>query len=234
RQSRVVSTLERLRPPRGLRRHAFGHADEKPFRRLTGDAIRVGVAAVLLALSAAHYTDHTQFDQDVERAFADLPDGLHGLFAAFGRVGAVWAVLLVAAAAFLARRWRLAAALAVAGGGAWFAARFMGFVVAGVSPGDAFVDVFHTSKQPLYPTVPLAVIAAVIATAAPFLTRPVRRLGQFFVLLTALGTLYQGTGSLNAVIAGLLVGWGIAALVHLVLGSPAGRPTMAQVASALD
>jgi uncharacterized membrane protein YbhN (UPF0104 family)/tRNA A-37 threonylcarbamoyl transferase component Bud32 len=230
----VVSTLERLRAPRDLRRRAFGHADEKPFRRLTGDAIRVGVAAVLLAISAAHYTDNTQFDHDVERVFADLPDGLHGLFEVFSRLGALWAVLVVAAAAFVARRWRLALALLLAGGAAWFAARFMGFVVVGVSPGDAFVDVFHTSKQPVYPTVPLAVVTAVIATAAPFLTRPVRRLGQFFVLLTALGTLYQATGSLNAVLAGLLLGWGVAALLHFILGSPAGRPTMSQVAAALD
>ena len=152
----MVGTLERLRLPSGMRRRAFGHADEKPFRRLTGDAIRVGVAAVLLALSAAHYTDHTRFDQDVEHALGDLPDGLHGLFSAFSRLGALWAVLVIAAAAFVARRWRLAVALLVAGSAAWFAGRFMGFVVAGVSPGDAFVAVFPTSKQPVYPTVPLA------------------------------------------------------------------------------
>ncbi len=94
-------------------------------------------------------------------------------------------------------------------------------------------DVFHASKQPLYPTVPLAVVAAVIVTASPFLTRPMRRVGQVVLALAAFGTLYRGDGSVNAVTAALVLGWGIAALLHLVMGSPAGRPTVAQITAAL-
>ena len=127
----------------------------------------------------------------------------------------------------------MAGVLAIAGGAAWFVGRLLGFLVAGAGFGDAIADVFHPSKQPVYPTVPLAVIAAIVATAAPFLTRPVRRIGHVVVILAALGTLYRGDGSVNAVFAALVLGWGIAALVHLVAGSPAARPTVAQVTAAL-
>ncbi|MEX1007942.1 MAG: lysylphosphatidylglycerol synthase domain-containing protein [Acidimicrobiia bacterium] len=229
----MAKTLERLRGVGAMRDRAFGHADEKPFRRLTGDWIRLASATVLLFLSARHVGDAPDYEQDAARFFAQLPDGIRGFFEALSRLGSLWAVLLVVAAAFLARRWRLAVILAIAGVAAWFFGRFMAFMVAGAGFGDAIADVFHTSKQPVYPTIPLAVIAAVIATSAPFLTRPVRRTGQALLILAAFGTLYRGDGSANAVIAALVLGWGIAALLHLALGSPAGRPTTAQIAAAL-
>jgi uncharacterized membrane protein YbhN (UPF0104 family)/tRNA A-37 threonylcarbamoyl transferase component Bud32 len=54
------------------------------------------------------------------------------------------------------------------------------------------------------------------------------------VLLAAVGTLYQGGGDVNAVFAGVVLGWGVAAAMHLVFGSPAGRPTLSQVEAALQ
>ena len=229
----VVRALGERRGFATMRRRAFGHADEKPFRRLTGDWIRLGSATVVLILSALHVGDEPQYEQDAARFFAQLPEGIRGLFGALSRLGSLWAVLLIVSAALVARRWRLGSALALAGCAACFFGRFMAFMVGGSGFVDAISDVFDTSKQPVYPTIPLAVIAAVIATAAPFLTRPVRRIGQVLVILTTLGTLYRDDGSINAVIAALALGWAIAALVHLALGSPAARPTVAQIAAAL-
>jgi uncharacterized membrane protein YbhN (UPF0104 family)/tRNA A-37 threonylcarbamoyl transferase component Bud32 len=230
----MTHTIERLRDVGGMRRRAFGHADERPYRHLTGDWFRVGIAGILLILSIRHLGATTDVEHDVQRFFADLPDGAKGFFELLSRLGSLWGVLLVATAALLARRWRLALVMVIAGVLAWFFGRFIAFIVAGQSVGDAFTDVFHASKQPTYPTVPFAVVAAVLITALPFLTRPMRRLAEFVVALTALGTLYRANGSLNAVFAGLVLGWGIAALLHLVLGSPAGRPTTSQVTAALE
>jgi uncharacterized membrane protein YbhN (UPF0104 family) len=78
------------------------------------------------------------------------------------------------------------------------------------------------------------VIVAIIAAASPYLTRPTRRVGQLLVLLMALAALYLGTGLPNDVFAGVVLGWGVAAAVHLAFGSPGGRPTRAQVAAALS
>jgi uncharacterized protein (TIRG00374 family) len=217
-----------------VRSRAFGHADEHPYRRLTGDWIRLAVAAIAVAISIHHHGTDTNAELAFKKFFESLPPGLHGFFEMLSRLGSLWAVALVAAAALVARRWRLALVLAAAGGLAWFGARLIAFLDDGASIGDALHDVFKTSLQPTYPAIPLAVIAAVVFTAAPFLTRPVRRLGDVFLVLVAFGTWYRADGGFNAVFAAVVLGWGVAAVLHLVVGSPAGRPTPAQVAAALE
>ncbi len=76
-------------------------------------------------------------------------------------------------------------------------------------------------------------IVAVISVASPYLTRPVRRLGQLLVLLIAIASLYLGTTLPDGALAAVALGWALAALVHLAFGSPGGRPTTAQVAATL-
>ncbi len=79
----------------------------------------------------------------------------------------------------------------------------------------------------------VAVIVAVISVASPYLTRPIRRLGQLLVLLIAIASMYLGTTLPDGLLAAVALGWSIAALVHLVFGSPGGRPTTAQVEATL-
>ena len=124
--------------------------------------------------------------------------------------------------------------MAIAGVAAWFLARLIGVIVVGNSSVMDGID--HASRfdeTPSFPVVRLAVIVAVIAVASPYLTRPTRRIGQLLILLLALAALYLGTGLPDAAFAAVVLGWGIAAIVHLVFGSPGGRPTTAQVAAAL-
>jgi undecaprenyl-diphosphatase len=109
----------------------------------------------------------------------------------------------------------------------------MGFFVAADKDFGAALEAVFDGADVAYPAVPLAVIAAVVITASPFLVRPARRAGQILLVLLALGVLYQGTGSVNAAFAALVLGWGIAAVCHLVYGSPAGRPSVDEVAAAL-
>jgi uncharacterized protein (TIRG00374 family) len=147
-------------------------------------------------------------------------------------VGTLWGVALVVTAALLARRWRLALVLGLAGASTWFFARLTGFLVVGASFGRAFVKVFNGTRV-FYPDVHYAVIAAVILTAAPFLTRPIRRCGQLVLVLVTVGALTVSDRGVNEVFGALVLAVAVAALLHLVFGSPAGRPTAAQVAAAL-
>ena len=112
----VTSVFDSLRHPGAVRNRAFGHADEKPYRRLTGDWIRVAVAIVLVTASVRHHGDDTAAEVAFKNFWSSLPAGLHGFFEALSRLGSLWAVALVAAAALFARRWRLALELAIAGG----------------------------------------------------------------------------------------------------------------------
>src|SRR5262249_2252592 len=155
------------------------------------------------------------------------------LWSALLGIGTIWGVGLVAAAALLARRLRLAAVITLGGASAWVVARIVGSLVSGSGLGGALPDLFSGAERGSDPVVPLAVLGAVIMTAAPFLSRPVRRLNMVLVVLLAVGAMYDGSGTANDVFGALLVAWGVAAAVHLAFGSPAGRPTALQVTAAL-
>jgi undecaprenyl-diphosphatase len=213
----------------------FGPAAEKPYRRRTSDWVRLAVAVVLFAVLIVHEGNPGDFERNLFELLNGLPDGLRSFFRMLYSLAAIWAVAIIVCSALVARRWRLARDLAVAGVLAWFLARLLGYLVvvdAGLSKSlDVATRVGDSS--PSWPVVRLAIIVAVIATASPYLTRPIRRLGQLLILLMALAAMYLGLGLPDGVFAAVVLGWGLSAIVHLVFGSPGGHPTRAQVAAAL-
>jgi uncharacterized membrane protein YbhN (UPF0104 family)/tRNA A-37 threonylcarbamoyl transferase component Bud32 len=84
-----------------------------------------------------------------------------------------------------------------------------------------------------YPAIRLALAAAVIATASPHLTRSLRIAGRWIVGLGAVSSVLLGTALPMGAFAGLCIGFGSAAVIHLVFGSPGGRPTFDQISAAL-
>ncbi len=217
------------------RGRAFGPASELPYRRRTSDWIRLVIAVVIMAVLIAHRDggDDTS-EQNLFHLINGLPDALAPLFQILYRFGALWALALVVIAALVARRWRLARDMAIAGFASWFVARLIGVVVVGDASVMEGIDYARRfSETPSFPLVRLAVIVAVIAVASPYLTRPMRRLGQLLILLLAVASLYLGIALPDAAFAAVALGWGLAAAVHLVFGSPGGRPTTAQVGAAL-
>ena len=68
-------------------------------------------------------------------------------------------------------------------------------------------------------------LAVDLVLVAPVRHPPHTRVGQGLVLCLALAALYLGTGFPNGVFAAVVLGWGVAAAVRLVFGSPGGRPT---------
>jgi uncharacterized membrane protein YbhN (UPF0104 family)/tRNA A-37 threonylcarbamoyl transferase component Bud32 len=217
-------------------RHAmFGPASEQPFGRRATDWVRLTVAALFLAILVADYGSPSSSELGLFRFFNGLPSDLTSFFTLLYRAGALWAVGVVVVASLVAQRWRLALQLAAAGVTAWLAARLIGvFVVNGASATKGLdVATRFGSQTPAFPLVRLTVVVAIIATAGPYLTRPMRRLGQLLIVAMALGAMYLGTGLPADILAALFLGWGTAALVHLIFGSPGGRPTRAQVGVAL-
>jgi undecaprenyl-diphosphatase len=73
----------------------------------------------------------------------------------------------------------------------------------------------------------------VIAAAAPYVTRPTRVVGRALVLVLALAAMALGRAYPNDIFAAVVLGWTVAAAVHLMFGSPGGRPTEEQVRTAL-
>jgi uncharacterized membrane protein YbhN (UPF0104 family) len=217
------------------RERSFGPASEQPYRRRTSDWIRLVVGGAILAALIAHEGHPTQAEQNLFDLVNGLPSSLESVFRLLYRFGALWAVALVVVAALVTRRWRLARDLALGGAGTWVLARLIGALVvdqASIKEGFDVVTRFgHNS--PDFPAVRLAVIVSVLAVASPYLTRPVRRINQLLILTMAFASVYLGTALPDGALAAVALGWTVAAVVHLVFGSPGGRPTTAQVHAAL-
>ncbi len=91
----------------------------------------------------------------------------------------------------------------------------------------------HVGSPAWYPSPRIALPAAVLVTASPHLTRPVRRVGRWLLAFGGLGVMALGGTSALGAIAGVLVGTAGAAVAHLAFGSSAGRPSLDDVRRAL-
>lgn len=214
----------------------FGPAAERPYRRRVSDWIRLVCAVALLSAGAWRLNGITPIEKGLFEFVNSLPNALSSMFRGLYAVAALWAIALVIAAAVVGRRWRLARDLAVAGAVAWFLARVVAthLTQRSVDFAGLSTTVRWAPHVPQYPVARLAVVCAVVCVASPYLTRPTRRVGDVIVTALVIASMYLGTGYPNDVLAGILLGWGVAAGVHLVFGSPGGRPTTAQVQAALQ
>ncbi len=217
----------RLRLPRGF----SSAADEARARRPT-DVLLLLVAVLALLLLTLSAPGPTGLDQPISEVLATLP-GLAGLVwrGSFALM-AVWSVVLVAMAAVargrrvLVRDYALAALLSLV-----LAAVASG--IAGTSASEGLRTLVTPGPPPVYLGLRVAVFTAVVVTASPHLSRPLRYVGRVLIGLGALASVALGVALPIGAAAGFAVGLAAAALTHLVLGSPGGRPTREEVAAGL-
>ena len=99
---------------------------------------------------------------------------------------------------------------------------------------STFVDGLTVSgPPPVFPAVRIALLTAILVTTSPHLGTPSRRAGRLFLALGTLASIALVAVQPVGAIAGLSLGAAAATLVHLLFGSPGGRPTPDQVAEAL-
>ena len=155
-----------------------------------------------------------------------------------GLLGWFWEIVLA-----LALLWAAAvvvAALVGRGRRALFRDQFLALLLAGlgstVLAGDVStaIDGLTLSDPPaVFPAVALALVVAVLVTSSPHLGRPARRTGRLLVVGGSLSAVALGGTLPISAIAGIAIGTAAATIVHLIFGSPGGRPTEAQVGAAL-
>jgi uncharacterized protein (TIRG00374 family) len=218
---------------RNLGRYGFARASEEPYRRRPADAIWLVVSILVVTLCAFHHDHPTDFEEQIFAALNDLPNAFKGFFETLFELGTLWGVGLVVVAGLLARRWRLARDLALAGVVAWLIGRILAELIGSESLGDTVDVVVRAGSTPSYPLVRLAVITAIVGAAAPYLGRPARLLGYLAVVVVIPAAMYLGVASPMDVAGGVALGVAVASAVHLAFGSPGGRPTTQQVALAL-
>jgi uncharacterized protein (TIRG00374 family) len=92
----------------------------------------------------------------------------------------------------------------------------------------------HTSSPAVYLGGRIAIVTAVLVTASPHLARPLRFIGRGVITVGIFAAVALGAEWPNGVAAGFLVGFLVAAFVHVLVGSPGGRMTPPQVGLALS
>ena len=129
--------------------------------------------------------------------------------------------------------WRLVRDLVVAGAATWILGRSLAFYSWDSELWGALRDTFDLTDAPRFPTVRLAVVVAMVVVASPYLSRPIRRVGEALVIAIALEALYIDHAFPTDLLGAVVLGWGVAAAVHYAFGTPIGRPTAALVAKSL-
>jgi uncharacterized membrane protein YbhN (UPF0104 family) len=184
-------------------------ASEPRARRFTDVALLVGTSLSLWAAIAADVPP-PGFVVAAALFLRSAPSFLDTVWQISVDLLALWAILLVVAAA-VRRRVDVVRDVVVA---------------VAVAAGVWLLATRHPSLR-------VSLASAIIVTAAPHLTRPVRRTGRWLVAFGCVGVTVLGDTSLLAGLAGVLVGTAAAAAVHLAFGSSAGRPALDDVRRAL-
>lgn len=199
--------------------------------RRPADIVVLVVGILLLVLLAQGADDPRPWETNVAEFFLNLPSWIRTGLEWLLKLGSLWAVVVLAGGALLAKRWRLARDLAIAGFVTWLLARGLALLSA---PGrrDDLGDIFGADTLPTFPVISLAVVTAMVATAAPYLVRGLRRTIGLIPVLAALAALTIPAGLPVDVLGALILGLVVAAAVHVAFGSPEGRPTVAQVVAA--
>jgi uncharacterized membrane protein YbhN (UPF0104 family)/tRNA A-37 threonylcarbamoyl transferase component Bud32 len=228
------AALGEMRPKRPIRDRLFGRAEEPHLQRRTSDWLRLATGVVVLLIAARHAGDVNATEQALYDLVGTIPRQLDTVFLAIYRLGVLWTVGLVVLATLVARRRRLARDLFVAGLVASLAARLIGrIVIAHSTFAGSIREAARLGGSQQFPAVRVAVVVAVISTAGPYVTRPTRVVGRVLIVSFALAALALGRAFPNDLFAAVVLGWTVAAAVHLLFGSPGGRPTVEQVRRAL-
>jgi uncharacterized membrane protein YbhN (UPF0104 family) len=217
-------------PPR-LRLRIFATTADEPRSRRASDVTLLATTTIVLAATTAAASPVPGFVRSLDRFARAVPDFLDAVWQVAADGAMVLAVGLVVVA--LVRR-RLAVArdlvlAAVVAGIAWL---LVGRIEVGSWP-DVWDAVRASGPPPWYPALRVALPSAVVLTASPHITAPLRRLGRWTIAANALAVVVLGSASSLGAFAGFLLAVAAAAAVHLVVGSTAGRPSVAAVATDL-
>ena len=209
----------------------FAAAPDDARARRPVDAVRAVAWLFLLLLACTLSVIGRDLDHELGAVLRHFPPFLRTLWRV-GFWGAVAWVAVLFVLIVVRRRFQLASEALIAGFLALGAAAFAGAIV--MHDGVAvFRQLVHTDRPPVFPHGAIAVVCAMLATTAPYLTLPFRRLGRALIGLQVVGSLFLGatlaSGAIAAVAIGLLAG----SLLLLTYGSPSAFPTLSRVNAAL-
>ena len=214
---------------RGLR--LFTSAPDLPRARRATDVILLVISFVGMVFVGLVAIPEPGFSRAVTTFLGSLPAALTGMWQVFADSPTVWA-LVVLVAAFTRGKARVGRDMALAilvGIVLWL---LMGRVVTGAWP-EMRALLGDVQPPQVFPSARLGIPTALLITASPHLVRPARRLGYTIIALGSVAHVALGASSTVGVAAALFSAASAAAIVHLIVGSSAGRPSLDDVRFAL-
>ncbi len=196
-------------------------------------AIATGIVFACLFIAWAPGTN------PVEAAiFAELeriPAASLRLWQVFTWAGGWPGIVVSAGLALYAGRLRLGTSLAAAGTTAWVLAAVLQWVTPDRPVPAELVTVLRAPPTGAFdfPAVQVAVVTALAGVGTPYLGRSGRYLAWTLVVLVGVAEVFLGTNLPVGVLAGAALGWGTAALYHVLLGAPGRRTSEQSVKLAL-
>ena len=214
---------------RGIR--LFSHAQAQPRARRATDVILLALSLFGLLVVAIAAEPEPGYSTALTALLVSLPSGLDGTWQIFSDAPMVWSATILIIALVRNRR-SIARDMIVAVVFAILLWLLLGRTVTGEWP--SVVDGLDMSDPDRgFPAARLAIPGAAIIAASPHLVRPARRLGRWLLVFGSFATITLEISPIFGVLAGMLCASAAAAIVHLLVGSSAGRPSLDDVRYAL-
>jgi len=193
--------------------------------RRASDAVGAGIGAAGIGATALLATGGgvSALEREVFETINGLPQTASPALWVVMQAGSFPAVFVTAGLALIARRPRLAIALAAGGTTTWLLAKAIKQVVDRGRPEAVLHDVFvygPTATGLGYPSGHAAVAALLITVASPYLTGRAKVVGWVVVGLVAFTRVLIGAHLPLDALGGLLLGWTVGCAINWLLGTP--------------
>ena len=210
-----------------LRAAVLGPRGGGTTRRRASDAFRLAFAVVVVAVSIPVMRANSAAELKIAHALNPPPAAIRWLVTSVFWLGSAGVIVLLVILGLLVPRLAAIRWTAVAAVVTWAVCLLLGEIL-GPAAGQATGSLAGLDTR--YPVTQLAVTIAVAATALPYLSRPLHRLVAFLVALASLAAVVNGTALPVNTVSSLALGWGLAAGLHLITGSPLGLPSAQEIA----
>jgi uncharacterized protein (TIRG00374 family) len=200
-------------------------------RRRASDAFRLLLAVIVVVVSIPVMKANSAVELALVHFLNPPPTAIRWLVTSVFWLGSAGVVAILALAGLLVPRLAAIRSVAIAAVAAWLICTLLGLAL---GPGAGRpTSGSLAGLDPRYPVTQFAVTVAVAATALPYLSRPLHRLVSLLVTLASVAVVVDGSALPVNTLSSLAIGWGVAAALHLVLGSPLGLPSATEVTSSI-
>ena len=211
-----------------LRAAVLGPRGGGTTRRRASDTFRLGLAVVVVAVSIPAMKANSAAELSIVRAVHPPPAAISWLVTSVFWLGSAGVSVLLVTVGLLVPRLAAVRRIAVAAVLTWGVCILLGAVLGPAAGRPPVSELAGLNAG--YPVTQLAVTVAVAATALPYLSRPMHRLVSFLVAVAVLAAVSGGQALPVNAVSSVALGWGVAAGLHLAVGSPLGLPSASEVA----